>query len=266
MLKAFFFFLFFFSEIVLGEIPAGLESYFDRPDILSVKGQTHKELGRDWEKLKPAHLEAVAMLFESYPEDQHFYFLARDSELLYDYARLAAKNDPKLLERVHLLNISSGNMRDPHLKDYLKQEGISEETLSAGKKVLFVDTGFSGTIPRVIAEGFSEKGKKQLQTHLMCSSNPEHPSSRVFLFHLNPAVSTIAPDEMLGAMLSFEDMPHYSDRSHGFILDKGRWHPISPQLGQSDGIVSKELAKKYQEDLIEYLLKNEKLLDEKRKL
>src|SRR4051812_44416598 len=76
------------AQLRADSIPEGYESYLERPDILNVTAQAHPELGADWEKLKRAHIEAVAQLLEMYP-DREIYFLARDSELLYDMARLA---------------------------------------------------------------------------------------------------------------------------------------------------------------------------------
>jgi len=131
------------------------ESYAARPDILSLTPQAHPELGGDWQKLKRGHLEAVAQMVGLYP-DRELYFLARGSELLYDLARFYFKDDPKTLSRIHLLNVSRLNMRAPNAREYLAQEGISESALRGGKQVLFIDTGFSGTIPRVVSEYFPE--------------------------------------------------------------------------------------------------------------
>jgi hypothetical protein len=129
------------------------ESYATRPDILSLTPQAHPELGGDWQKLKRGHLEAVAQMVGLYPE-RELYFLARDSELLYDLARYYFKDDPKALKRIHLLNVSRLNMRAEHVREYLQQEGISEAALRGGRQVVFIDTGFSGTIPRVLSEYF----------------------------------------------------------------------------------------------------------------
>ena len=63
-------------------------------------------------------------------------------------------------------------MRADHVLDYLEQEGISQRTLQAGKKVVFVDTGFSGTIPRTISEQFPLELRGQLVTHLMSKAMP----------------------------------------------------------------------------------------------
>lgn len=151
--------------------------------------------------------------------------------------------------RMHLLNVSRANMRDPHLKDYLRENGISEEAIKDGKKVLFIDTGFAGTIPRVLGEAFPEEIRAHLKTHLIVSSNPEHPSSRAFLMHLNPSISDSHPSEMHGSIISYEHMPRYADRSSRYFFSEGRYHPISPLGGSSDGSVSKEKSFPYIQDI-----------------
>lgn len=232
------------------------ESYFDRPDILEVAPQEHAGLMTQWSELKRAHIEAVAMFLEMYP-DRELYFLARDSELLYDVARLALKDEPERLAKIHLLNISRANMRAENVQKYLAQEGISNETLEAGKKVLFIDTGFSGTIPRVLKEYFPAKYHEQLKTHLLCSSNPEHPSTRSFLVWLNSEVVNMSPGNMHGTIIGYEHMPRYTDRSSKFEFRQGQWHPVSTAVNSShDGQVSKDLAQKYMEDLKLYFESN----------
>jgi hypothetical protein len=223
------------------EIPSGWESYRSRPDILAVQAKAIATPDKNWESLKAAHFSFVAELMELYPADTHIYFLARDSEHLYDVARLVSEGTPDA-GRIHLLNISRANMRDPNLTSYLNEFGISEQSLKAGRKVLFIDTGFAGTIPRVIAEIFSNEVRKQLKTHLVVSSNPAHPSSRAFLVHMNPSVNEQSPSSMHGSIISYEHMARYTDRSSKYVLSKGFYHPISPIGGSSDGSVSKGMS------------------------
>ncbi|MDX9732443.1 MAG: hypothetical protein RBT63_11780 [Bdellovibrionales bacterium] len=198
-----------------------------------------------------AHLEAIAQVLEMYPK-HHIYFLARDSELLYDFAKLSLAQEPAQLERIHLLNISRGNMKAAHVADYLAQEGISEATLTSGRKVLFVDTGLAGTIPAMISSYFSKLARENLKTHLLSSNNSSHPSTRVFLGYLNPAIAEMTPSALHGAIVSYEHMPRYTDRSNGFVQTNGRWVPISPKQGQEDGSVNKQIATRYQQDLAEF--------------
>jgi len=140
-------------------------------------------------------------------------------------------------------------MRDPLLKSYLTQHGITEEALVGGQKVLFVDTGFSGTIPKVIGENFSVSARQNLKTHLIVSSNEAHPSSRSFLVHLNPFVVNGNPASMHASVVSYEHMPRYTDRSTSFFAENGAYHPISNLKTANDGSVSKEISVKYIQDL-----------------
>lgn len=229
------------------EIPQGWESYLSRPDILTMPAQSH-DLGSGWKKLKKAHFSFVAELLAIHEPNTHLYFLARDSEHLYDVAKLVTEGTADA-KRIHLLNVSRANMRDKNIMKYLVENGISEEALVKGKKVLFVDTGFAGTIPRVIAENFSAAAKANLKTQLVVSSNPEHPSSRAFLIHLNPMVNQSGPAAMHSTIISYEHMPRYTDRSSQYFQYQGKTHPISLVNNEADGSVSKEISAKHMQDL-----------------
>jgi len=247
------------ASAVAASVPdfGAFESYATRPDILALTPQEHPELGGDWQKLKRGHLEAVAQMVGLYP-DRELYFLARDSELLYDLARFYFKDDSGALSRIHLLNASRLNMRADHVREYLKQEGISEAGLRGGLQVVFIDTGFSGTIPRVLSEYFPAELGSKLQTHLLSSSNPRHPSSRVFLTSINPAAPAMNPGTLHGSVVSYEHLPRFTDRSSHFRQDTaGRWHPVSPKSAAGDGTVSRERARAYQEDLLAFARTNE---------
>ncbi|MBC7459078.1 MAG: hypothetical protein H7235_12410 [Bdellovibrionaceae bacterium] len=244
------------QESVNESIPAGWESYFDRPDILKIKAHSNFNLGKSWDSLKAAHFSFVAEVLAIYPADTEIYFLARDSELLYDVARLVSEGTLDL-NRIHLLNVSRANMRDKNIKKYLSQSGISEKLLEVGKKVLFIDTGFAGTIPRVIAENFSDKAKAQLKTHLVVSANPDHPSSRAFLVYLNPSVNEQRPSLMHSSIISYEHMFRYTDRSSRYVFSGNRYHPVSPKGKSSDGSVSKGKSLEFMQDLKASWLKPE---------
>jgi hypothetical protein len=230
-----------------GAIPTGWESYHDRPDILMLKGKSQPS-SSSWQKTKNAHFSMIAQLLEMYPADTHFYLLARDSEYLYDVARLvtAGTSDEN---RFHLLNVSRANMHSKNLMPYLEENGISEKTIQEGKKILFVDTGFAGTIPRVISANFSESSQSQLKTQLIVSSGGRNPSSRAFLVHLNLLVNELHPSEMRGTIINYEHMSRYTDRSSEFAIVNGRTHPISQIKGAADGSVSKELSLNFMKDL-----------------
>ncbi len=236
------------GKVEVGELPAGSESYLDRADILDLPAQ-HHNLGVSWEHLKAAHFSFVAELLALYSADTHFYFMARDAEYLYDVARLITAGTDES-QRIHLLNVSRANMSDPNLKAFLKENGIEDQLIRKGKKAVLVDTGFSGTLSRVIGEQLSETGRPKLKTHLIVSSNPEHPSSRAFLIHLNPSVNSEMVANMHGTIVNYEYMPRSTDRSYQFVFSRGRYHPISKiGEGRGDGTVSKEQSLQYRTDL-----------------
>lgn len=229
-------------------IPIDWESYLERPDILKVQAKAAK-LGESWEKIKKAQVAFVAQLLETYPKDTHIYFLARDSEHLYDVARLATKGTPDFA-RIHLLNISRLNMEDFHVMDYLAENGVSEKTLSAGQKALFVDTGFAGSIPNAISEKLSKKAQANFKTHLIVSETSLYPSSRTFLVHLSNEAAFGDPTELHSAIVDYEHLPRYTDRSSRYIYSGGKYHPISVKMANSgDGQVSKTRALQQMQDL-----------------
>ncbi len=116
-------------------IPSGWESYLNRPDILEVPSH-EQSLDLSEQKLKAAHFSFIAQLLETYPAETHLYFLARDSEYLYDVARLVTAGTSDAA-RIHLINVSRANMRDPNLKSYLKDNGISEGNTRPGSESSF---------------------------------------------------------------------------------------------------------------------------------
>jgi hypothetical protein len=229
-------------------IPKGFESYLSRPDILTVKPKV-TQLGYAWDQIKEAQLAFVAQLLEMYPKGTDIYFLARDSEHLYDIARLVTQGTPEA-ERMHLLNVSRLSLDDDFLMEYLKDNGVSDETLKAGKKVLFVDTGFAGTIPNHIISKLSAAAAKNFKTQLIVSENTAIPSSRTFLVNLNADARNGEPEIMHEAIIDYEHLPRYTDRSTSYVLIDGHYHPISPKISNSaDGEVSKSQAKVQMADL-----------------
>jgi hypothetical protein len=154
-----------------------------RPHISTIVAKDHS-LGDDWDKFKRGQVDAAIQFVEIY-HDRNLYFLARDAEYLYDTVSLLYKDDPSVLDRIKLINVSRTNMNDPNLKKYLAQEGISEETLKLGKRFVFIDSGFHGTIVDVIKSKFPKNFHRQLHGHFLASANFNYPSTRVFLQHLN---------------------------------------------------------------------------------
>ncbi len=225
-------------------------------DILSVASKVHDDLDPRWGRVKAALPDTLAMLTEVY-SDSEIYFLARDGEILYDYARsVLGPNSPEG-RRIHLINISRLNMNDPHLKDYLAQEGIVEEGLEKGKKIVMVDTGFSGTIPKKIDSIFSQKAGKQIKTQLMLSETSKYPSSRVFLSHMNSIAPYLTPEEVHGSIIAYEHLPKATDRSNRFEQVDNKWTAASDIESRSTGPKNKEMALRYQEDLRNFAGKTE---------
>ena len=137
-----------------------------------------------------AQIEALAEFLEMYP-DHLLYFLARDSEFLFDLAQLLTEKNPKDLNRIFLINISRKNVKDAHLLDYLNYFGINSHNLEK-QKILFIDTGFQGTIPVEVRARFPGL-EKQIQTQLICSVNDWFPSTRTFLERVGTGAARLHP-------------------------------------------------------------------------
>lgn len=249
-------------------IPEGQESYLDRPDILKMRSRPlspsssepveyrdfvdysaggvfhdfyHEHFEEAWKMVRAGLFSFVAELLALYPPETQFYFLARDGELLYDIARLVTQGGSDF-QRMHLINVTRASKTEPNLKDYLQENGISEEALSAGKKILFIDSGFTGTIVRAIREIFPENLQQNLKAHLIMSGTHrnreravQHPSSRAFLVHINPSVNEQGPDSMHYTTLVFEeDLPKYTNQATHYYFLEGRYHPLSKKRTEKD--------------------------------
>ena len=239
------------SQVVLQanlkQPPRGWESYDSRPDILTIPAKSHT-FDSEWEGLKKGHFSFVAQILAFYDPQTQIYFLARDSEYIFDVARLVTEGTPDF-DRIHILNISQDNVFDKHMAKYLAQNGIIESELLAGKKVLFVDTGFAGSIPATIEEMFSEPARKNINTQLVVSFEKNIPSSRSFLIHTEPEANHSHMFHMKPAMDRYEHMPRYTDRSTKFQLIQGSYHAVSKKGTSRDGVVSKEMSYHYMQDL-----------------
>ena len=245
--------VFYLCCIILGTIPfegmmAHQSENYIRPDVLGLSAKPH-DLGAEWESLKRGHIEALALILELY-RDREIYFLARDSELLYDQAKIVLRENPQRLKKIHLLNISHLNSRTAHIKKYLAQEGISNEALEKGRKILIVDSGFKGTMTKTIKSFLSPVYHPQIETHLVVSANKEHPSMRVFLAQINPLAAELDPREMHGNIIAYEVIPHFTTSSDRFEFIDGSWNAISPVEAMNEDKARKEMAIKYMQDLL----------------
>ncbi len=211
-----------------------VEYYTDRPQILKLEPRTTKN--KEWINLNWAQTEFLAQLLGLYPT-HHLYFLARDGEYLYDLALVLTQNQPQLRKRIHLVNVSRLNQNDKLLKAYLQQSGVTEQKIKQ-TGVVFVDTGFSGTIAKTIKSLYPSSVRNNMKVHLIESHADEIPASEIFKIH--------------GAMdaSSYEEMVRYFDRSNDFVTKNGRIVPVSPKGDQhepyeNDGTVDKKEALKF---------------------
>lgn len=240
--------IFLFQLVSLASEGVPNNSYLSRPKIESLVAQDHSGLDGFWnDRFKKAHFFFAATLMEFY-KDQNIYFLARDSELVYDAALLIKGEQSN--DRLHLINVSRANMGHSNLPDYLASNGIDERSLTQGPGLVLIDTGFAGTIPNRIQQLFPEQLRKKLKSHFILSSNPQIPSGYSFLIHLNPLANTLSPTKMHGSIVSYEHMPRFNNRSDHYQLINDVWNPLtSEELNSDDGSVNPGLAQKYMESL-----------------
>lgn len=223
------------------------ESYLSRPDVLVQKSVNHEDLPKDWQDFKKGLLEAAAFFIEMYPNHE-IYFLARDSEYLYDLVKLMHAGDHA---RFHLLNISRKNMNDPHILDYLVQNGINSES---NKRILLVDTAFIGQIIDHVKSIVPSDVSAKIDGHLLVSAG-NYLDLNIFYNEIQPTIGENSISKEL-SIKRYEHLPHYFERSTFFQNNEGIWHPMSRVMPEgdreADGKVSKILAQKFQEDLSFY--------------
>ncbi len=230
------------------------EAYSGRPDIRNIPlSSDHSDSSTSenehWgslshvesEGLKLGSLEAVAEILCIYP-DYSIYFMGRDAEFLYDTAITLTSSTPDEA-RIHLILTSSSILKDPNMKNYLEQEGISESALKRKQHFLFVDTGFTGSASAKIINLYSKEYADQFKTHLLCSNNPEIPSTRVFLTSFIPFFENVDPSILKWNLVGkFENFPMFFHSGDHFEKDKsGIWTPMSPTV--SDGILGGQVDK-----------------------
>ncbi|MFM8313765.1 MAG: hypothetical protein ACKOA8_05720, partial [Deltaproteobacteria bacterium] len=236
--------------------------YSEGTSVLSVAPQSHS-LGRFWENTKTAQLKTLAMLIEMYP-DYELYFLDRDARLLGQTGLVISQveKEPGLQNRIHFLNVSRANLKDPLLNEYLEQEGISEKSLSSGKKILFIDTGFQASIPRLIMSRFPNY-EESFGVHMLVASpyNSEYrspfPSTRVFGTEFNayyPESDDLYMGE--GIVHRYATLPKSETRSDFFLkTPDGKIIPSASEGSKdvNDGIISVEKTRIYEADLQHFM-------------
>lgn len=214
------------SRFAAGEIP-----YSGRPGIDSVSALSYADAGKNpphqsWEKVKKSFAAFTAELLATYPEQQ-FYFLARDSEYLYDTAQVLLDKKPALRKRLHLLPLSRLNVNNQNVVGFLSQEGLDAHHLKKSGAVL-IDLGWRGTIPNSIRALLG--GVNNVVTQLVTSQSKNGiPSSRVFLQQLvGKSVNLSVPDAHHRDIVAIEHLSHYHSRPDDIANTQNRWEVYSP--------------------------------------
>ncbi len=226
----------------------------DRPDILNFDPRTHHpSVEFDAFEIK-MQFQFVAEVLEFYPKDQ-LYFLARDSEYLYDIARLVTAGTEQA-SRIHLLNISQTLVQDPYLFEYLTEQGFKIKPIEGsenwprwgygprnsingpnGEKIRLIDTGLSGTISNEMASRLSVR-IEDLRTHLLSSSGtlltPQGtrygpmPKTRGALVYIDGDAMGLSDYVGDYVIFKYERRPHYSGRGIKYQEVDGKWRPVGP--------------------------------------
>ena len=144
------------------------DSYLQRPSIESLEaGPASSD---SLEILSKPQLQAMfislAVLYRSYPANSDFIFLARDAEYLYDMAKLIFPKQER--KRLHLISLSTSLSSHPRAIDLLNQK-LNNTT---SESLVFVDTGFSGTVYEKIKSRLSDSYHQRTDLFLMDSHSP----------------------------------------------------------------------------------------------
>jgi len=200
-----------------------METYYKRPDILSLKPEAMSQGALNnitqWKNMRKGHIEAIAFLLSMYPGHDIF-FLARDAEYLYDAARVLTRRDSKAARRIHLLNVSTSAQRGQNIDEYLKQNNLSPHR--KGYPVVFVDSGFSGSIANTI-KAKMKKMAKVVSVHLLKSSANQYPSLTLF--------SGQNTDNLGG---SYESIPHHTTSSIQYKKIGKKYYPTVSEGGNPE--------------------------------
>lgn len=203
---------------------AAAEPYSARPDILDPAISAARAApNADWQSFKTGALNFLAEMTALYPDDD-YYFLARDGEYLHDALRVLAKDDPALLHRLRLVNVSTAISNDPRMRAYLEQEGLTKEGLR-GKSAILIDTCCGASIPEKVKAAYPDL-PGQVKGHFLTSFGDATPSSRVFIEAYEPGKKVGHFDNRLG--IKIEDFPHFTSSAAEFVSLEGKLVPSSP--------------------------------------
>jgi hypothetical protein len=187
-----------------------------------------------WASSKHGMLRFLATL-SFYPENYEFYFLGRDAEPLFDLAERIFSKDSRIKKRLHLINVSRPSLKDPNLWSYLAQEGISLPNVAKGKRFLLVDTGMRGTIPDEIRKSAPPEFTGQIQAHFLLSANSAYPSSRSFLYSVEPEALRKDVTDFESTILEFENLDYFTFSVVRYEKMQGHWEAITGPSYQAPG-------------------------------
>lgn len=229
------------SQFVHGQV---FEPYSIRPHISQVQAKTHS---LKWSDTRGAHFNFGALLLEIY-QVWDIYFIARDAEFFHDATYLIASDSER--SRLHLLNVSRANQDAEGIEDYLAQEGISSSKLESGKKILLVDTGYNGNIPKNILSRLSDKAQANARIHLILSFSNQYASARTFLIGLRNKINELELRTLHEPMLQYETYPRYTSRASKFEKINGVIQAMSDTRYHTfQGKTDKPKTVEYMEDL-----------------
>lgn len=240
------------SQSLIATRPDGRATYYSgREQIENIQPVQH-ELSPLWPSMVNGQILFVTEILHLY-KDHEIYFLARDSEYLYDMARWFLKEKGQAVDRLHLINVSSKSMKSSILGEYLAQNGISREALAKKTKIVLIDTGMKGSVVDAIrrAVGATET---QIKSHFILSLNDTIPSSFSFLAKVIDNVDAESLSNLESEIWNYEHLPRAFDRAVDYVRVNGIIEPRESPLSGLDGEVNAQVAQKYRESLKAYLV------------
>ncbi len=219
----------------LSQIEAEYESYNFRRDILdpnilqkAYQGQQFSEAWGIFKKLSPYF---IAEIFSIY-RNEHIVFLGRDAEYFYDLARMF-NNGAASTSRIHLVNINDHTKNKNEIQPYLESLGLSEIEISK-RGVVFVDTGYRGSILYSLRKTFSPPARAKMFGHMLHGKKQIYSGKRIvatswlslsFLENITPEASVVLED--LSGASKIEGLPHQTGRVQKYQKVGNTWHALS---------------------------------------
>lgn len=126
----------------------------------------------------------ISMLSETEKKEPDYYVFARDGELIFDALwGIGQAREKGLSERVHYLKTSLGMCDNKNNLKYLKEIGINKSRFEKGRLMVFIDSGFRGSLFRYVGQWAGYKkdlSNKNLQGYLM-RKTPNSPFNQIDL-------------------------------------------------------------------------------------